>query len=152
MQADVSATYTVKRRGKAKFVVGGVVIVAAMAYLIYSSVISTASYFLTVDELYDKGEEIHGRNVRVSGMVAGESIDFDAKNLVLRFEMAGEDGRQLPVVFHGPQPDQIYSGETEAVVEGSFDGETFTADTLMLKCPSKYEEGVVDKIQVEAVK
>jgi cytochrome c-type biogenesis protein CcmE len=39
----------------------------------------------------------------------------------------------------------------EAIVEGKFDGTQFTAQTLLLKCPSRYEEGGIEQVEVEAV-
>ena len=52
-----------------------------------------------------------------------------------------EGGAVLPVVYHGPRPDNFRPG-TSAIVEGSLDADgRFVADSLLLKCPSRYEEG-----------
>ena len=136
---------------KIKFIVGGVVIVLAIAYLIYTGIQSTSAYFLTVGELQEQSVAMAGRTVRVSGMVDAETIAFNNKELILDFEIMGEGGERLPVTFNGPKPDQMREG-AEAIVEGKFDGDTFTAETLLLKCPSRYEEGTIEEIQVEAVR
>jgi cytochrome c-type biogenesis protein CcmE len=140
-----------KANKKLKFVVGGVVIALAVIYLIYTGIQSTAAYFLTVDELYAKGEAMHDRTIRVSGKVDEASIDFNNRDLLLAFDVTSETGERMHVVFNGPKPDQMRQG-ADAILEGKYDGETFTAQTLLLKCPSRYEEGTIEEVQVEAVR
>ncbi len=136
---------------KIKFIVGGVVIALAIVYLIYNGFQSNAAYFLTVDELHAKGDTILNQTVRVSGEVDAETIDFNNRDLILAFDVTSETGDRMPVVFYGPKPDQMREG-AQAILEGKYDGELFTAKTLMLKCPSRYEEGTIEEIQVEAVR
>jgi cytochrome c-type biogenesis protein CcmE len=79
------------------------------------------------------------------------TIDFNNRDLILKFEVMSESGERLPVVFNGPKPDQMRH-DAEAILEGKFDGEIFTAQSLLLKCPSRYEEGTIEEAQVEAVR
>ncbi len=136
---------------KIKFIVGGVVIAAAIIYLIVTGIQSTAAYFLTVDELYAKGEAIENRTVRVAGQVDADTINFDNRDLVLAFDVTSETGERMHVVFNGPKPDQMRHG-ADAIIEGKYDGDTFSAQSLLLKCPSRYEEGVIEEVQVDAVR
>ena len=136
---------------RVKFIIGGAVIALALVYLIFTTTQSTASYFLTVEDLYDKGSTIYDRNVRVSGMVVGDSVDFNSSDLILRFEIVGESGETLPVYFNGPKPDQMRQ-DAEAIIQGKFDGNEFTAQELLLKCPSRYEESGFTEEKVEAVR
>jgi len=136
---------------KTKFVVGGVIIALAIVYLIYTGIQSTAAYFLTVDELYAKGIAMHNRTIRVSGEVDADTIQFNNRDLTLTFDVFSDTGERMPVVFNGPKPDQMRHG-ADAIVEGKYDGETFTAQSLLLKCPSRYEEGTIEEVQVEAVR
>lgn len=135
---------------KTKFVVGGVIIALAIVYLIYTGVQSTAAYFLTVDELYAKGEAVQNQTVRVSGKVDAATIDFNNRDLILKFDVVSETGARMPVVFNGPKPDQMREG-AEAILEGKYDGGEFSAQSLLLKCPSRYEEGTIEEVKVEAV-
>lgn len=146
-----SHTRSAAANKKVKFIIGGVVIAIAIVYLIFTTTQSTAAYFLTVEELYDKGDAIYGRNVRVSGKVLGDSIDFNSRDLVLQFEIADQSGKTLPIVFNGPKPDQMRH-DAEAIIEGKFDGNAFTAQELLLKCPSRYEESGFTEEKVEAVR
>lgn len=140
------------RRNRLKFLIGGGVIALAVAYLIFTATQSTAAYFFTIGELYTRGEAAYDRYVRVAGKVTHAAVQFDPRELILRFQIADENGQTLPVVFHGPKPDQLRP-DAEAILEGKFDGKVFTAQTILLKCPSKYEEekGVVEE-KIEAVR
>lgn len=135
---------------KTKFIIGGVIIALAIVYLIYTGIQSTSAYFLTVDELYAKGEVMQNRTVRVSGAVDADTIDFNNHDLIVTFDVLSDTGERMPVIFHGPKPDQMREGAS-AILEGKYDGEMFTAQTLLLKCPSRYEEGEIEEVQVEAV-
>ncbi len=130
-----------RAQGKAKFIIGGLVIAVAVAYLIFTGIQSSAAYYLTVDELYAKQSAMINKQVRVSGMVDTSTIDYNHQDLILKFNILGEDGKSLPIVFNGPQPDQMTEG-AEAIVEGKFDGSVFNAQTLLLKCPSRYDDTV----------
>ncbi len=136
---------------KIKFIVGGVMIALAIIYLIYSGFQSSAAYFFTVDELYAKGEAMHNRTVRLAGMVDADTIDFNNRDLILKFDVTSETGERMSVVFNGPKPDQMRHG-AEAILEGKYDGEIFTAQSLLLKCPSRYDEGTIEEVQVDAVR
>lgn len=138
-------------RNRLKFLIGGSVIALAVVYLIFTATQSTAAYFFTISELYARGEAAYDRYVRVSGKVTDAAVQFDPRELILRFQIADENGQTLPVVFHGPKPDQLRP-DAEAILEGKFDGQIFAAQTILLKCPSKYEEekGIVEE-KVEAI-
>jgi cytochrome c-type biogenesis protein CcmE len=154
--AQSSAAPSIKIEGgvvnkKLKFIIGGVVMALALVYLIYSGIQNNATYFLTVDELYAKGTSQYNRPVRVSGLVDAATIQFNNHDLILTFDVTSEAGGRMHVIFNGPQPDQMRAG-AEAILEGKYDGQTFTAQSLLLKCPSRYEEGTIEQVEVKSVK
>lgn len=152
--------------GRAKFLIGGLLIVAATIYLIISSTQASAQYFMTIDEIKQKGSQAMGRELRVSGAVIGDTIQYDAQNLRLTFEVAHVPGdnkeieargglaavlheavsdpsrNRLKVEYHGVMPD-LLRNEAQAIMTGRIgeDG-VFYAEELLLKCPTKYEEAV----------
>ena len=154
---------------KGKFIIGGVLILAAVVYLIFSSTQASAEYFLTVDELNQKGQSMVNRNLRVSGAVLGDTISYDPQTLALSFTIAHVTGdnaeieaqgglaevlhqavidpsrAHLKVVYVGPKPD-LLRNEAQAIMTGHLgeDG-IFYADELLLKCPTRYEEAVPDQ-------
>jgi cytochrome c-type biogenesis protein CcmE len=156
-------------RGRVKFYAGGVLIFAAIIYLIVSSTQAGAQYYLTVEELRNREVEMVGRDVRISGVVLGDTIEYDSSNLTLKFTVAhipGDNkeitaGGGLAVVLHQasmdptlPRMDIVYYGvkpdllqnEAQAIMTGKMgeDG-VFVANELLLKCPTKYEEALPEQ-------
>jgi cytochrome c-type biogenesis protein CcmE len=149
-----------------KFVFGGILILGAVVFLIVSSTKATQEYFLTVDELNAKGSSVVDKNLRVSGAVVGDTIQYDTNTLTLSFEVAHVPGdnktletegglavalheavidpsrSRMKVVYVGPKPD-LLRNEAQAIMTGHLgkDG-IFYAEELLLKCPTKYEEAV----------
>lgn len=108
-----------------------------VGWLLYSNIESATAPYLTVSELLAEGPS--NRIVRATGTVVGETIAWDAEELLLRFDLMDEGG-SLSVDYHGPRPD-LLEGGIDAVAEGRYRGEgRFEAATILLKCPSKYEE------------
>jgi len=123
---------------RAPVLIPALVIVAATAYLVITALGSTTAYYMTVSELRGAGASVYGQPVRVAGNVVAGSIQRDPTAFEVRFDAADASG-VLPVVYRGVLPD-IFGDGVEVVVEGKYaaDG-TFTAGTLLVKCPSKFE-------------
>ena len=123
-------------RARSKFIIGGAIIVLAVGYLIVSSIGSSTAYYLTVEEVRANGPS--EQTVRVAGTVVGETIEWNTKELMLRFNITDASG-SLAVIYNGPRPDMLQD-EAEAIVEGRYiEGGSLDANNLLLKCPSKYE-------------
>ncbi len=123
--------------GRLKFFVGGAIILVVLGWLIFTSIEGATAHYLTVEELFAQGPS--DQMVRVSGLVVDKTIDWDPQQLILRFEIAGEDG-SLPVLYQGVRPDMFQDG-SQTVVEGKYASSgLFEASTLLIKCPSKYVE------------
>lgn len=124
-------------RTNRKILVAVAVFVLAGAILAYSGARSSLAYYLTVGELLDRAGTVRDADVRLSGLVADGTILRDPVAGTLAFQVT--DGtRRLPVQYRGVVPDAFKEG-AEVVVEGRFDGATFTAARLFAKCPSKFE-------------
>lgn len=155
--------------GRTKFIIGGVLMLAAVAYLIVSSTQAAAQYFLTVDELEAKAASLGSRNVKVSGAVVGDTITYDAQSLTLGFTIANvpgdlkeieasgglaaaleaavlnPDASRMRVVYIGPKPD-LMRDQAQAILTGHMgeDG-IFYADEVLLKCPTRYESDLPEQ-------
>ena len=131
------ATEGLMTGGRLKFFIGSAIIFVVLAWLIVTNIGGASAQYLSVEELLAQGPS--DQMVRVSGLVLGETTDWDPQRLVLRFEMADESG-SIPVMYEGVRPDMFRDG-AQVVVEGkhSSDG-VFEANNLLLKCPSKYVE------------
>jgi len=157
-------------QGRVKFILGGLLILAAVIYLIVSATNANAEYFMTVNELKSKGSSLVGRSLRISGAVIGDTIGYDPQTMNLTFEIANVPGDnasiemggglaavlhaavtdptrgRLTIVYNGPKPD-LLRDEAQAIVTGHLgqDG-IFRADELLLKCPTKYQEAVPSQV------
>jgi cytochrome c-type biogenesis protein CcmE len=149
-----------------KFILGGVAILAAVVYLIVSSTNASAEYFMTVDEVQAQGAAAVGKNLRLSGAVIGDTIQYDAQTFILTFEVAhvtadnaeieaqgglaevlyqavNDPTRQrVKVVYEGVKPD-LLRNEAQAIMTGRLGADgIFRAEELLLKCPTRYEEAL----------
>jgi cytochrome c-type biogenesis protein CcmE len=77
--------------------------------------------------------------VQVKGKLDKGTISVDAKTHALHFELMDESGKHLPVIYRKPEPNNFREAAEVAVV-GRFDGKALAADSLLVKCPSKYRE------------
>lgn len=163
---------SVKQSGRWKFLVVGVVIMGAIAYLLFSGTGIGARYYVTVDELVSN-EDMLGKNARVSGAVDGDPL-FNPETKELTFVIANipndndaireqgglakvlymavnnPDATRLKVIAHDTEIPDLLQHEAQAIMSGKLqlvDGEyIFYADEITLKCPTKYEEDVPDQV------
>lgn len=127
-----------------RFVVGGLVIVSAIGYLMYTGIRETSAYYLTIQEFLPKKETFEGSALRVAGRVQPGSVDYDAKTLRLTFRLGHFEaggGASVPVSFTGIKPDMFADGR-DVIVEGKYAAGAFAADKVLTSCPSKYEAKV----------
>jgi cytochrome c-type biogenesis protein CcmE len=156
-----------------KFIIGGALILAAVVYLIISSTAASSQYFLTIQELQSRAKEMTNRDVRVSGAVVGDTIQYDAQSMLVKFTVAHVPGdnneverlggmaqvlhdavldpsrARMQVVYKGVKPD-LLKNEAQAIMTGKMheDG-VFYADELLLKCPTKYEDAVPNQVETK---
>ena len=154
---------------RTKFILGGLLILAAVVYLIVSSTQASAEYFMTIDEIKAEGATAVGKSLRLSGAVVGDTVQYDPQTLTLTFDVAHVSGdndeieaqgglaevlfqavndpsrQRISVVYNGPKPN-LLRGEAQAIMTGRLgeDG-IFYADELLLKCPTRYEEAVPEQ-------
>lgn len=153
-----------------KFVIGGALLLAAVVLLVSTSLQGNTQYYYTVEELVN-GQAGRQNNIRISGVVLGNTIQYDPKTLTLSFSIAhipadnaeierlgglaqvlhdtstNPDAPRLDVLYHGTAPD-LLKNEAQAILTGSMGSDgTFYADELLLKCPSRYEDNLPEQAQ-----
>jgi len=127
-----------KRRLPISFMLGGLAILGAVIYLVFANTQADAMYYMTVSELKSCAT-CSTQAVRVAGVVQARSV-VQANAQQIRFTIADSSSSQsLPVVYNGIVPDIFRPGIT-VVVEGLYTGKgAFQAQTLLAKCPSKFQ-------------
>lgn len=128
-----------------KFLIAGIVIASAISYLIYVGVQESGVYFVTVDELKTSEKVKDGEGLRMGGSVIEGSIEEEPKELIVRFKVKdeGEDvdaSNFVNVYYKGVKPDS-FKADVQVILEGKYNRaeNLFTATTLLVKCPSRYE-------------
>jgi cytochrome c-type biogenesis protein CcmE len=155
-----------------KFIVGGLVLLGAVAYLIISGIGSQQEYFKTVDEVTTEADRYIGQKMRISGAVIGDTIQYDGHTLtfdivhipvsasempegglaeVLHQAVSDPNAQRVTVILiDQPKPD-LLRHEAQAIVMGKLEQRPdgtylFRADDLLLKCPTRYEEEVPEQV------
>jgi cytochrome c-type biogenesis protein CcmE len=124
--------------------VAGVVIVAAFVYLLSGEISENLVFFWTPAELLAQGDDAYDQPIRLGGVVAAESVRWNAEALDLRFKMTDETGKTVEVHAQKAPPAMFREG-IGVIVEGKYTrAGVFESTNLMVKHSNEYrapEEG-----------
>jgi cytochrome c-type biogenesis protein CcmE len=112
-------------------------ILLLLAYLAYTGVQDSKSYYVTIRELHKMGDSAYSKRLRVAGNVRPGSIKRTGTHV--QFVLVEED-QNLSVDYTGTEaPPDTFKDDSQALADGSFghDG-VFHAKRLQAKCASKY--------------
>jgi cytochrome c-type biogenesis protein CcmE len=122
---------------KSKLLLGGVVVAAALGYLIAGGIREAAVYYITPAELKEHGASAAERSFRLGGMVVPGSVHWDPGTLRLTFRLT--DGKEQIAVLHTGSPPDLFKEGTGAIVEGKYmSGHLFLAHTILAKHSEEY--------------
>jgi cytochrome c-type biogenesis protein CcmE len=123
---------------KKRFIIVGVIALAALVYIVITAFQHGTTRYYTVSTILEQSASVAGETVRVSGGLS--TITQGAGTGASRWQFVlSENGKDLPVVYQGIVPDAFKVGN-ELMVEGRLDPTgVFQAQTIITKCPSKYE-------------
>lgn len=126
-----------RRRLRISFLIAGIAILGAIIYLVVSNTQASAVYYMTVSEL-QSCKTCVTQDVRVAGVVEAGSIVRNDAQQTISFVIT-QGSQKMPVTYTGVVPDIFRPGIT-VVVEGYYTGSgPFKAQTLLAKCPSKFQ-------------
>ena len=120
-----------------KFGGATMIILLSLAYLAYTGVQESKSYYVTIKELRGMGDSAYTKRLRVAGNVQPGSIRRTGTKV--EFVLI-ENEQLLSVIYSGTEaPQDTFKDSSQALAEGSFgrDG-VFHAKGLQAKCASKY--------------
>ena len=122
---------------RTKFVIGGIVILAALSILSFRGLQEMTVFFYTPAEVLASPADYQDKTIRIGALVQSGSVVWNADEIRLSFEIT-EDGKQfIPVVYQGVKPDMFREGQG-VVVEGKMQGGNFRADQLLVKHSEEY--------------
>lgn len=144
-QVELTEPKPAPRRRRRKlpwgFLLAGVAIAGAVAYLVIANTGTSAEYYMTIGELHTCAPSCDTRSVRVAGWVVPNTVQRDEKTQVVHFTVSDTQAASSPsmaVVYGGVVPDIFKSG-IQVVVEGHVVNGVFQASNLLAKCPSKFQ-------------
>lgn len=131
-----------KKNNAPVYLVALVLFLGGLGYLLYSGLGENTSYFLNVSEaLAMKPADL--TKARLFGTVAAGGITRPQDAMGVTFTLVDKDqaAKTIRVDFKGAVPDTFKPG-AEVIVEGGVNPASgdFAANTLMTKCPSKYQK------------
>jgi cytochrome c-type biogenesis protein CcmE len=119
-----------------RVVITSAIVLVLLGYLVYSAMGSSFLFYKTVSELKTDAS-LKGESARIGGKVVKGSLA--SKSSPYRFKIT--DGKaNIQIVYEGTLP-ASFRDDTEVIAEGVYqDNGEFKAKTILVKCPSKYEE------------
>ncbi len=130
-----------KKNSTPMYIVALLLFLSGGGYLVYSGLSENSVYFLNVSEALAVESDKH-QAARLFGTVAEKDLSMlnDSPGVNFRLVDADDSSKTLMVYYKGAVPDTFKAG-AEVIIEGTLgtDG-SFTAKSLMTKCPSKYQK------------
>jgi cytochrome c-type biogenesis protein CcmE len=113
--------------------------VLALALVIAAVAIGVTSFKKTVTPYISFAEARRSPGlVQVNGVLADKQYVMRQEEQFLSFRLKDAQGEVLPIEYHGVIPGN-FDQATNIVAIGRYHDGKFTADQLLVKCPSKYQ-------------
>jgi cytochrome c-type biogenesis protein CcmE len=124
-------------RGRRALAIGGIaVVVGALGLVLFNGLTDAAMFYYDVDEALERRDDLEDRRFRMQGNVVEDTTV--ATDTGIEFVIAYRDA-ELPVVHRGDPP-ELFNEEIPIIIEGSFVGDEFHSDEILIKHDSTYEE------------
>jgi len=121
-----------KKQRRLWYIVGGVMIVAFLAYGA-SSFKSNLTPYVSFEEAQKSA-----RKVQVAGGLVPDSTSYIEDKEMLQFGIVEDGGETMTVHYEGIKPGN-FEEATQIVAIGTYSDGVFHANQLLVKCPSKYQ-------------
>ena len=125
------------------------IVIIAIAISIIATTVGDASSYVSFKEAKVLASEQDNSIIHVVGKLkknqSGEVVGIEpgVDKVSFSFLLVDNNGEEERVFYDEPMPMDFQRSE-QVVVTGSFQNENFTADKILLKCPSKYQEREIE--------
>ncbi|UTW63040.1 cytochrome c maturation protein CcmE [bacterium SCSIO 12741] len=116
----------------------GIIIIAVAIGVIFGSIGDAGTYADFGEAFGQPGTEFHVVGELSPGRETEYNPEVDPDRFV--FYMVDKQGQERKVVLHKNKPQDFEHAE-QIVIIGEAQGEDFHASQILLKCPSKYNDG-----------
>lgn len=132
--------------------IGGFVIAGAIVFLLMAATPGSSGVELKLADLLEEQEKYKDAYVTVEGLLIEESIEWNAEKIELKFDVQDENGNILSVIHNGVKPDNFSEGVIVILQGAPTKKDTFVAESVKTRCPSKYEGQDMENYDPEAHK
>jgi len=128
---------------KKSHIIAIVVIAACIGIIIATA--GDASTYVSFDQAYQMASTGNKTQIHVVGDLKKDTqgniigLEKSQDNLSFSFLLIDESGKEQKVYYNEPMPPDFARSE-KVVVIGGYQNNTFLANKILLKCPSKYQE------------
>jgi cytochrome c-type biogenesis protein CcmE len=119
-----------------------VVVVGAIAFLLWKGLGDSTTYFYNVDEAVERQDELGGDRFRMQGTVLDGTVEETDAGVTFTVEFDGVDAD----VVHQGDPPELFQPNLPVVVEGHWEGDTFASDRILVRHSSEYEAENEDRL------
>ena len=112
----------------------GIVVVAALGFLVFQGLGNATLYFRTADEAVAQREQLGDRRFRIEGDVIDGSVRQVGNDVAC---VLTKTSVQVPVQHKGDPPELFRPG-IPVVLEGRFQGDHFSSDRILVKHSETY--------------
>jgi cytochrome c-type biogenesis protein CcmE len=122
-----------------------IIVVIAAAIGIIVTTAGDASTYVSFNDAYQMASQGNDNSIHVVGQLKKDAnghivgIEEGADKVSFSFIMVDDNGKEQKVDYNQPIPADFTRSE-KVVVVGHYAGDTFKAEKILLKCPSKYQE------------
>jgi cytochrome c-type biogenesis protein CcmE len=116
----------------------GIVLIALAIGMILSTFSDSSTYASFNEALAEPQKEFHV----VGELNKEKELEYNPEENVNRFAfyLVDREGTERKVIFNGTKP-QDFERSEQVVITGKMNNQVFMADKILMKCPSKYNDG-----------
>jgi cytochrome c-type biogenesis protein CcmE len=124
----------------------GVVVLAALGFLVFQGLGNATLYFRTADEAVAQRAQLGERRFRIEGDVVDGSVQQSGNDV--SFTLTSKSV-EVPVRHKGDPPELFRPG-IPVVLEGRFEGDHFASDRILVKHSETYVADNPDRVRTTA--
>jgi len=121
----------------------GVVVLAALGFLVFQGLGNATLYFRTADEAVAQKSQLGERRFRIEGDVVDGSVQQVGNGVSF---MLTSKSVEVPVRHKGDPPELFRPG-IPVVLEGRFQGDAFSSDRILVKHSETYVAQNPDRVK-----
>jgi cytochrome c-type biogenesis protein CcmE len=130
---------------KTKWIFGIAFVLLGLGIILTTSLPESLQYYVTVDEFFLDIPKYDKQEIKIAGKVVPGSIVKADNGMDWKFEIQNKD-QKIEIAYRGAMPD-TFKDDADVVATGKYQAPVFTANNILAKCASRYEEKLQPKLE-----